>query len=201
MLTYIRLINQKGDINMKTKKKIILCLSIIAFSLIIIVILIPRHHKSHSTVHYRLGSLTMEGKSIVIPFITELRVGTWIAKYKNGQIGEELTYSLGSPDNYKRYYPSGRIKTTAQFKNGYCYGKLTNYRDDGSISHLAEYPGTKEGKVIESIYYDKHGKIIVHIKNGKTIIDNSKLKADVIEKIRRDRHRLENLRTTARLKR
>jgi len=74
------------------KKKIILCLSIIAFTLIIIVILIPRHRKSHSTVHDRYGSLTMEGKSIVIPFITELRVGTWIAKYKNGQIGEELTW-------------------------------------------------------------------------------------------------------------
>lgn len=183
------------------KKKIILCLFIIAFSLIIIVILIPRHRKSHSTVHDRLGSLTMEGKSIVIPFITELRVGTWIAKYKNGQIGEELTYTLGSPGNFKRYYPSGRIKTTGQFKNGYGYGEWTNYREDGSIFSRGELAGTKDGKVIEEICYDKHGKIIAHTKNGKTFIYNSKLRAEIREKIRRERHRLESLRTTARLKR
>jgi antitoxin component YwqK of YwqJK toxin-antitoxin module len=157
---------------MKNKKYIIgLTLGII---IVLISILFPRHCKSNASVNYREGGLlTLEGKAIVIPFLAKIRIGTWEAKYDNGQVGEILEYKWGKAfGSYKRYYSNGAVSVIGEYKNGLPYGKWSIYRKDGSKRHFAIHSGDKKKPPKEEIFYGINEEVIQHYKNGNLFIDN-----------------------------
>ncbi|MCX6985018.1 MAG: hypothetical protein NT118_09765 [Lentisphaerae bacterium] len=135
-------------------------------------ILYPKHRFGSIVDFGSVPPLKLEGKAVVFPFITEIKIGVWEARYNNGQIGEMLEYRWGKASGkYKRFFPNGSAWVDGQYKNGYMYGNWTIYRKDGSV--FAKHSGSKNGlPPTEEIFYDTKGNVIGHTINGIIIVDN-----------------------------
>jgi|SRR5690625_2373514 len=146
--------------------------------LIVIIILLlglPRHRTADTTMTYpEIGRLmNVEGRSILFPFLQEIRLGTWTSMWETGEIGEVLDYSFGRLVFRSMYYPNGQIKLRTQYRKGIPYGTWTNYHQDGSIEFQKDHDDS--GLPNYKIFYDENGDIVFHVIDGKVVVDKMKI--------------------------
>ncbi|GAB3878896.1 hypothetical protein GCM10028824_41410 [Hymenobacter segetis] len=89
--------------------------------------------------------------------------GPWVA-YRKGRKTIEAPFAQGQLDGwyYDYYYPSGRIRRKAFYRNGtlvsgeYCYGK------DGYLQYelIKAGPTNPHNRLLEQVFYDQSGRVI-----------------------------------------
>ena len=95
--------------------------------------------------------------------------GDYLIFHSNGEIYTHSIYSNGKLNGEeKTYFPSGKLQKLTTYKNDEPYGKTTGYYESGQVESESTL---KDGKVVESVYYDIIGTIVsqMFIREGRTI--------------------------------
>ncbi|MFN0064848.1 MAG: toxin-antitoxin system YwqK family antitoxin, partial [Chlamydiales bacterium] len=85
--------------------------------------------------------------------------------HPNGGVWKIIPYAKNQIHGMQKIFlPSGEIFQTTEYVNGAKEGHATRYWD---ISHIAFHEKYIEGSLEEGTYYDREGKVVSGIKNGK----------------------------------
>jgi antitoxin component YwqK of YwqJK toxin-antitoxin module len=95
------------------------------------------------------------------PYVNSRKHGAWKKFFSNGNVKDEINYSMNRPDGaYKVYYENGNVQEQGVWKNNRNIGEFKRYHTNGKVAQQFEFnaTGKREGK---QQYFYENGQLMI----------------------------------------